>query len=294
MAMPPKTRLNVPSRLALGGLFVALAIAAYPLAGHAGAVRGRWLQLQWFSGRVTTQLENSRLARVGDRLAAVGHGVTTARQASANLAIDTGIGSVAMAQSTQMTVQRLDVLPDGARITILTVSRGQARLQARPLTNPNSRLELHTPSGVAAVRGTDFGVSVSEDKKTSVATLEGRVEAIAQSVKVPVDPGLVSIIYPGEPPLSPQPLDRDLDIEWQTRERGDSRLSVSGFINAANTLYLDGEEVPINRTGYFEIVVPLAISLRSVTFTVQNPVGEFREHLILPWKLPNRRGNDLT
>lgn len=276
-------------RTVLGGLALGFWVMAGLVSGMPGQAQSanRWLEVGRISGTVTTQVGGSRAARVGDRLSAPGHGVTTQSQASASLEIDSGIGTLAVAQNTQLTVQQLSTLPDGARITILNVPRGQVRVQARSFTNPNSRLELHTPTGVAAVRGTDFGVMVAADGKTSVAALEGSVAASAQSVTVSVDAGLASVMRPGEPPTRPSPLDRTLDILWERRQRRGNRLFLSGRINPTNTLFLDGEEVAIMPTGRFERTIMSGGRLRSVELTVENPLGESRVHRLQLWQTPD-------
>jgi hypothetical protein len=172
-------------------------------------------------------------------------------------------------------------------VTVLDVPQGQARIQARPFNNPNTRLELHTPSGIAAVRGTDFGVAVAADGKTSIGTLEGRVESTAQSSTVEIDGGLASVIRPGEPPTPPRPLDQALEIEQKTTERRGSVLLISGRINPTNTLLLDDTEISVSRTGYFEVVLPSANLSRSVSLVVRNPLGESRIHRILLWQVPD-------
>ncbi|MEM9816396.1 MAG: FecR family protein [Cyanobacteria bacterium P01_D01_bin.6] len=244
-----------------------------------------WLQVERLAGTVSIHTSGQRSARVGDRLSAVGQGMSTGSGSSANLSLDNGIGSVAVAQNTRMTIQRLSTLADGARVTILDVSRGQARLQVRSFSNPNSRLELHTPSGVAAVRGTEFGVAVAEDGKTSIATLEGQVEAISQGVDVPVDAGLASIIRPGEPPTPPLPLDRELEIQWRLQMRRGNQLIMAGQIDAANTLLFGEDEIAISRTGNFELDLPLSDRHRTLTLTVRNPMGESRIHRLHTWQL---------
>lgn len=246
---------------------------------------GRWLQIERVAGEVSILTPTSRAARVGDRLAAVGQGMSTGPQASANLQLDGSIGTVAVAQNTDMTIQQLSVLPDGARVTVLDVPRGQVRLQVRSFTNPNSRLELHSPSGVAAVRGTEFGISVDAAGKTSIATEEGQVVATAQNASVSLDPGLVSTIQPGEPPTPPRRLDRELDIRWETQARRGNRLRIACYVDPANTLLIDGQEVPISRTGYFAGTLPTVSTGRTVTFTVRNPLGEVRSHPVYPWRL---------
>lgn len=250
----------------------------------ARAVGSAWLQVERLAGTVNIHTSGRRSARVGDRLSAAGQGMTTGNGSSANLLLDNGIGSVAVAQNTSMTIQRLSTLSDGARVTILNVPRGQVRLQVRSLTNPNSRLELHTPSGVAAVRGTEFGVAVAENGKASIATLEGQVEAIAQNLEVPVDAGFASVVRPGEAPTPPRPLDRELDIQWQVQARRGQRFIIAGQIDPANALWLGEEEIAIDRTGNFEVERPLRSRGRTLTLTVRNPLGESRTHRLQTWQ----------
>lgn len=251
---------------------------------HAQA-QGRWLEVERVAGNVSVHTRQTQPARVGDRLSQPNHSVTTQRQSSSNLSLDSGMGSVAVSQNTRLAIQRLDVLPDGARVSILEVTRGQARIQARPFTNPNTVLELRTPSGVAAVRGTEFGVAVTDEGKTSIGTLEGEVDVTAESVTVDVDAGFASIIRPGEPPTTPFPLDRTLDINWFTQEKRGNILFVSGRIDPANALLFEDREIPISPIGYFRWHVSSARRNRSISFVVRNPVGESRTHRILLWRL---------
>jgi hypothetical protein len=170
---------------------------------------------------------------------------------------------------------------------VLAVDRGQARIQARPFTNPNTVLELHTPSGVAAVRGTDFGVIVNDEGQTSLGTLEGQVEATAASVTVTVGEGLATIIRPGEPPTTPSRLDRELDIEWLTQLRRGNRLVVAGRIEPTNAVFYQDQVIPITPTGYFEWTGSIGLSNRGLAFVVQNPLGEVRIHRLRSWQLPD-------
>lgn len=245
----------------------------------------RWLEVNRIAGPVMIQTSAARPAQLGDRLVKVGDELITRQQASANLSLDTGIGSVAVAQNTQLRVQRLDTLADGARITVLEVDRGQARIQARPFTNPNTRLELQTPSGIAAVRGTDFGVIVDDAGKTSIGTVEGTVEVTAESVSVTVDEGLATLIRPGEPPTTPTRLDRELNLEWFQLSRRGNTLVLAGRIEPTNSLTYRDTEIPISRTGYFAQTVRLGSANRSVVFVVQNPLGESRQHRLNSWQV---------
>lgn len=246
---------------------------------------GRWLEVERLAGDVTVQMSPERPAQIGDRLSEPGHGLTTRQQSSAHLKLDYTIGTVAVAQNTRLLVQRLATLADGARVTVLEVESGQARIQARPFTNPNTVLELHTPSGVAAVRGTEFGIAVTEAGKTSIGTLEGSVEATAESITVDVDAGLASIIRPGEPPTAPTPLDRQLDITWLNQTRRGNRLFVSGRVDPTNSVFVGEEEITVSPRGTFEWSGNQAVPNRSLIVTVKNPLGEARQHPLLTWQI---------
>ncbi len=274
-------RLN---RRAFGALMATttLGVVLNPKALLANTSSSRWLRVQRVSGGVITFNGQRQYARVGDYLTSVGHGLATDRRSTAHLAIDDGIASVAVAQNTQMTIQQLSVSRDGARITVLDVPQGQVRFQVRRFTNPNSRLELRTPSGVAAVRGTNFGISVNQQGQTNVAALEGQVEAGAQGGRVLVNAGKMSIIYPGSSPTIARELDRELDIRWKDYEWRDSGCYMAGYADAANLLWVNNQEVSVDRAGYFAQTIPFARQRRVVSIVVQNPMGETRTHKIFP------------
>lgn len=274
-------RLN---RRAFGSLVVATTLGCLlnPKELLANAALRRWLRIQRISGDVAIFTNQRTRARVGDYLTSVGHGLVTGRRSTAHLAVDDGIASVAVAQNTQMTIQQLSVLRDGARITVLDVPQGQVRFQVRRFTNPNSRLELRTPSGVAAVRGTNFGISVNQQGQTNVAALEGQVEAGAQGVRVSVDAGKVSIIYPGAAPTAAKELDRELDIRWQNYEWRGEGCYMAGYVDAANLLWVNDQEVSVNRAGYFDQTISFGSQRRVVPIMVQNPMGETRVHRVFP------------
>ena len=182
-----------------------------------------------------------------------------------------------VAENTRLAVVRLDTLSNGGSVTILDVPRGQARIRARSFTNPSSRLELHTPSGVAAVRGTEFGISVSETGKMSVGTLEGTVAASAQGELVEVEAGLASVIEPGEPPTTPMRLDRVLAFDLIALYSESNGLFIEGRINPSNSLFIEGQEVSVDVTGGVMTTIPLTTA-GPITLIVRNPLGESKEY----------------
>ncbi|MGF1567162.1 MAG: FecR domain-containing protein [Nodosilinea sp.] len=241
------------------------------------AQASRWVEVGLFSGRVTYRGREQRAARSGDRLL-TGQGLATARRATAVLEIDDNIGVVRVAEQTDLAVTQLGVLPDGARVTRFTVNRGQARVQARPFTNPNSLLEVTTPSGVVSVRGTEYGLSVAADGKTAVATLEGVVAATAAGQSVNVEAGFATVIRPGEPPLAPFALDRELDLRLSHQRRGSRQLNLEGYVNPANSVLINGQEIPVNRRGFFSTHLTVPANQAFLTVIVRNPLGEERRH----------------
>lgn len=263
-----------------------IAVSGLPSHGQS-AISGaeRWLEVEQIYGDAVLTGSSYRAAQVGDRLSLQGDGITTTSQSASTLAIDSGIGRVQMAQNTRLQVNQLAIQSDGARVTVLDISRGQVRVQARRFTNPNSRLEVQTPSGVAAVRGTEFGVSINPGGTMAIATESGAVELSAppdapahlQSQSVMVHPGYMSTIVPGEAPSAPRLIDRRLHIEVLRQEHVGGRIKIKAKVDPANSVLLNGEEVVMDKEGL--ITATLALHHSVLEVTVRNPMGESREHL---------------
>jgi hypothetical protein len=250
----------------------------------------RWLTIDQLSGRVNLipYGESSRPAEIGDRLSGVGDTLVTGADASARLEVDQRTGYLTVAEKSQLQVQALGITSSGGRITELSVNSGQVRLRVRPLNNPGSRLEIHTPAGVSGVRGTDFGVTVQLDGQTGVATIEGSVASSAQGQTVAVIANTQSIIYPGEPPTEPQPLrdDPSLFIEKLTvlsgSEPGNTMVQVKGYTDEVNLLEVNGDRKNLGREGRFNLVVPL---LRAQVGAPVNAQGEQPEQPAGPLRI---------
>lgn len=234
----------------------------------------RWLEVRQVQGAVTLiQGQTTRAAKNGDRLQAVGDGVQTAANSTTVLAVDTGVGFVRVSEKTNLRVQQLEKLPDGGQITRLQITGGQARLQVRKFTNPNSRLEIQSPAGLSAVRGTEFGVSIQPDGKTGVATLEGKVAAIAQGATVPIAAGFQSLVIPGEAPTPPTPLREDTSLQLQLLEAvGNNQARMAGRVDVVNLVLVNDQPLSLDRNGEFDVRVPLPRD-RRIQATVTTPLG---------------------
>ena len=245
----------------------------------------RWLEFRSTTGAVeVTQGGQTRTAQVGSRISGVGDTVRTADRSSARLAVDTQIGFVLVAENSAVRISRLRSTRRGGRVTELTVDRGQARLQVRSFTNPESELNIRTPAGVNGVRGTEFGVAIQPNGRTGLATLEGEVAAIAAGETVAISAGLQTMVVPGEPPDPPMPLRDDpfLDVvalgwEFEDTSTGQAadlqRIVIfQGQTDPVNLLIVNGETQPTDRTGRFDLSLPVEDS-RQLQVTVITPLG---------------------
>lgn len=234
----------------------------------------RWLEIQQVSGTVTGVIGgSSQPARISERLQNVGDAVITGNASSAVLAVDTAIGSIAVAENTSVLVSELTVLPTGGHITHLEVTGGQVRLELRPFTDPDSELEIETPAGISGVRGTTFGVSVQPSGQTGIATIDGSVTAEAQGQQVEVSQGLQSLIIPGEPPTVPEPLRDDPRLDIQILQKVERRtVQIVGQTDPVNLLVINDEPQTLTRSGEFDLQVPVPDD-RRIKVTVITPLG---------------------
>jgi len=241
----------------------------------------RWLEVRQIGGAVRYRSQQGAgQARIGIRLQAVGDSIQTFQNASASLAVDTGIGFVYLSENTTVRIQRLQQLSDGGRLTRLQVTGGQARLKIRSFTNPSSGLRIETPAGWSGVRGTEFGVSVHPDGKTGVATLEGSVATTAQGQSVAVNGGFQSLVVPGNPPSPPVPLTNNPRLEVNILAPIDSRtVQIAGQTDPVNLLIVGGVAQNIAQNGQFALRVPLP-GTRSIRAVVVTPLGTKQEYAL--------------
>lgn len=238
----------------------------------------RWLSIQQTAGTVSfDRASGSRAARAGDRLEAVGDGITTGTQSRADLVLDTGVGVINVLEYTNLRVRRLDIAPDDGRITHLDVTRGQVRLKLRRFTNQGSELQIQTPAGLSGVRGTEFGVVVQPDGKTAIATLTGAVVTAAQGVQVEVPAGFQNLTIPGEPPTAAVPLRDDPGLTARFAkllDRGTRKAQLVGQVDPVNSVTVNDVPQTIDRNGEFRSPEFLVPSFLRVKVVVTTPLGK--------------------
>ncbi|EDX83942.1 hypothetical protein S7335_1639 [Synechococcus sp. PCC 7335] len=265
----------------LGSLFCLV-----PAYGQLWRVEGsRWLSITQIQGgvEIVPLGRSPRRALVGNRLSQVGDQLITGQNASAQLAVDQGIASISVAEKTQLQIRTLSITQSGGHVTELLLIRGQARLQVRPFTNPDSRLDLYTPAGVSGVRGTDFGVSVQSDGRTGVATLEGSVAFSAQNQTVLVSDNQQSLASPGEPPTPPEPLRDNPSLSIAIlKPIGEGSIQVSGSTDPVNLLEVIEEFRVLDESGQFDLTVELPRD-RLIPVKVTTPLGTQQAYeLVVP------------
>lgn len=264
---------------ALGlGALSALFTKAFSVAQTVGVQR--WLELRQVTGSVSyRQGDTRRTGVVGDRLQAVGQGIVTGARSSAVLAVDDGIGFIQIAENTDLEVKTLQRTGSGGKITELRVLRGQARLNVRPFNNPESRLEIQTPAGVAAVRGTEFGVTVTSNGRSGISTRSGLVSVSAQDAAVPVGVNQFSTIVPGQSPTPARPIRLNTTLTVQSLvPQVTNQLLLSAVTEAPNLVWVNSQEIVVDDNGQIRALVTIPSDRRLVVL-VRNPFGEDRTYL---------------
>jgi hypothetical protein len=284
------TKLILPSRLIpqVGkGLFLAAMVGLWGQATVAqpdlSVQVKRWLQFQNLSGQVNfISGGQTRAAQSGDRLTRAGDGVATGQQSMVQLALDTGIGFVDVTEQTKLVVQEMRLTSTQGRITRLKVTQGRAKLRLRRFTNPESRFEIETPAGISGVRGTEFGINVQPDGKTSVAVLEGKVDSSALEKTVGINAGFQSFTMQGEPPSDPVPLKNDPTMTYTLDRKianGKRELALRGQVDTVNAVFVAGQPVLVDRNGQFVVPVPV-VSYPKLQIQVVTPLGKIQNYSI--------------
>jgi hypothetical protein len=230
----------------------------------------RWVEVRQIKGTVTYQ---GRPAKVGDRLTTAGQQISTGKDSSAVLAVDSGIATISLAESSTVQVKGLSVAVSGGRVTLLSVPAGLARVSARRLTNPNSRLEINSPAGVVGVRGTEFAVGVGPEGKAATLLLEGKVDASAQGQTVKIEKGYASVTFPGNPPAAPQAFKENMNYELISLSVvSPGKVRCICTVDPLNLVSLNDQPLKMDQTGKIDEVVPMPAN-SEYWLVVRSPLG---------------------
>ncbi len=267
---------NLPTLL-LSAVCLAGAPTIAPLTLPTAAIAqtsSRSMEVRRTIGNVTFRNSFTR-AKNGDRLTRTGQGLSTGSRSSAVLALDEGIGTISVAAKTSFLIKEFNTTSTGGKVTVIEVTKGQVRINVRPFTNPQSRLQVRTPAGIAGVRGTEFGVAVADDGQTNVLTNEGMVEVSGQdeSETVEVKAGYATIVVEGEAPTKPVQFVENLDLEVSRASLNtDGVWEMTGQVDPFNFVWVDDEQAQVAEDGTFKVNydrLPRGLT----TFRVLTPLG---------------------
>ncbi len=151
--------------------------------------------------RVTPPGEPARPLRAGDTLFA---GAQLASSADGSASLRFADGSTLVLQAgARLSLDTVSVYAGGGMAdTRLRLQQGRIETQANPRRVPGSRLQIITPSAVAAVRGTRFRLG-ADASATREETLHGEVTLDAAGHGVAVGAGQGSLAEAGKPPMLP-------------------------------------------------------------------------------------------
>lgn len=153
------------------------------------------------SVRVTPSGEAGRALQAGESLHA-GTRLEAAANSSATLRFADG-STLRVQPGAQLELDTVSVYAGGGMAdTRLRLQQGRVEIGANPRRAPGSRLQVITPSAVAAVRGTQFRVG-ADARLTRQETLEGEVVFDASGARVAVAAGQGSVAEAGKPPSAP-------------------------------------------------------------------------------------------
>lgn len=151
--------------------------------------------------RVTLPGQAERALVAGE---AVGPGAVLVAGANSSVTLRLADGSLLVLQpAARVALDALSVYAGGGMVdSRLRLQHGRVELGANPGRTPGSRLQVITPSAVAAVRGTRFRVAADVDA-TREETLEGAVGLAAVGREVRVGAGQGTLAAVGQPPHAP-------------------------------------------------------------------------------------------
>ena len=142
---------------------------------------------------VTEDVERGMLLRLGDRLR------SDADSSVALLFADQSV--LTLHADSELRLDLLNAFGDTGMVdSRLRLSRGRLDTRVKPAVGPGSRFEIHTPSAISAVRGTEYRAAVSEALTATIEVLEGAVAVEAQSEEQLVDAGYGTRVAAGEAP----------------------------------------------------------------------------------------------
>ncbi len=166
------------------------------------------------------------------------------------------------------------------RRTVVKLAQGRLRaLVAKVFNGPGSAFEIHTPTAVAAARGTYFVVWV-ENGVTGIVNIgnSGRVDFTSEGKTVTVAPGEYSVAAAGEPPAQPLVYDAGPGIGGVARAEKTALLQTAVRENISGTAEkTTGVIENVLKTGIGQTVETVGKLVGRVGETLEKTLGRTTE-----------------
>lgn len=193
--------------------------------------------------------------------------------------------------NTKVKIEELSIKPDGSRISILALEKGQASFSVRGFTHEESEFKMTSDKqngkSIAAVRGTEFGLSVNPaNNNLALSVKEGKVELsrvvngkvvhkteckTSEQVRMTSD-GKIKMIQTLND--NPQPIFKLDKLE-------DNHFRIEGNINPHNTLYIQDTPIDTNaENGEFTHEFYTVNGNESRRIEVITPLGNRRKYKV--------------
>jgi hypothetical protein len=141
-----------------------------------------------------------------------GDQITTGKGAEVHFILPPG-RQFRLGPESQVSIDELSASEEEDQSPVLRLALGFLRSKIEKLTGKPVAFELHTPTAVLGLRGTEFDTVVSLDAASLVAVDEGKVEVDADGAMVLLDQGKMTEVEFEEKPSPPSTFSRERD--WQ-------------------------------------------------------------------------------
>ncbi|MBN1383791.1 MAG: FecR domain-containing protein [Elusimicrobia bacterium] len=154
--------------------------------------------------------EEEWIPAVGEMPVQLKDRVKTAEKSSCNLELDDG-SLIYIGENTETSVEILDITGKKHESKI---SLWFGKLIANIKKSKQTKMSVHTPTAICAVRGTEFAVE-TEGEESSVGVFDGQVgvkstEDAEDEEEISIDPDQETTVMKGNPPRPPRKLSEDM------------------------------------------------------------------------------------
>ncbi len=160
-----------------------------------------------------------------------------------------------------------------AKIKTSEVARIPEDSRAQGRSGNDYNFRVRTPTGVAGVRGTSFGVDVGPNGQTGISGLSGSVVVTAQNQDRLVNSGEYVTISPDSAPTLVELTPRQAELKFLVRQtRGGNNLRIFGQVDRLDIVYINGEAIETDPDGNFAVIMERPTN-RSLRFVVRGPAA---------------------